>query len=70
MKIPIIFYFKETFMYPEPINLSVPWDKCLTELWVTLCSSENWAKEKETPFPLYLIVKDHIKYMYIYIYLW
>lgn len=60
MKIPIIFYFKQTFIYPEPINLPVPWDKHLTELWVTRSSFENWAKEEETPFSLYLIIKDYV----------
>lgn len=61
MKIPIIFYFKQTFVYPEPINLFAPWDKRLSELWVTLWSFKNWAKEKDTPFPLFLITKDDMR---------
>jgi hypothetical protein len=51
-------------MYPEPVNLFMPWDKCLTELWVTLWSFENWAREKETPFAL-VTTKDYMKKTYL-----
>lgn len=45
------FYFKQTYIYPEPINHFVSWDKRSTELQVTLWSSMNWAEETEAPLP-------------------
>lgn len=56
------FYFKQTYIYPEPINhFQLLEIKCLTELQVTLWSSMNWAEKQRPPLPLYLIIKDYVQ---------